>query len=293
MSTLTCVTISTLVIISLFNMVLLMGIMMQLKQKCEEGVVNIPNNVEFNRLSSLVNSRRSKSQKPKFMAALVAIKYNKLILMCGTTIISKFWILSTAHCCNTIKDYPSEDVKVSSNSPKWKLGVPHDILDVIIHKNYSPDSATHNLCLIRVRQMFKDAYEIPVAIASSRYKYIANSTALALGWSSEVNDIDLDKDDIYSTNVRLINYEKCRKMFKNHKIDNSMVCGKNYDKNDCNFDSGGPLFQNNVVIGVVSFETDCANGFFPKVYTRISFFEDWLKQVEALKGVKINAVFKS
>lgn len=262
---------------------------MQMKKCNDDAPVDVAGNVEFNRLSSLL-TRQTKTLRPKFMAALVVMKYNKFLLMCGTTIISEQWIITTAHCCKSVKDYPLVNVKVSSNSARWKFGIPHDVIDIVPHGNYTPKTITHNICLVKVRQPFTETHEIPVPIAGFTYKYVANSTALALGWNSQIDEAT---DDLYGIDVRLLQYDSCKKYFPNADIDRTMICGTSLqDSEGCSFDSGGPLFQDNVVIGVVSFETDCANGIYPRVYTRISYFEKWIRQIATFRRDKIDANFK-
>lgn len=82
-------------------------------------------------------------------------------------------------------------------------------------------------------------------------------------------------------------------MIKTDRVDETMVCAYNIENNDCRFDSGGPLIQNNVVIGIVSFETNCAKRAPPRVFTRMSYFEKWFEMVEKQNDIKIRATFKS
>ncbi|XP_018563414.1 trypsin epsilon-like [Anoplophora glabripennis] len=294
MSQISCITVTTLIVVSLANLILLLTIVLESMKKCNQNVFDMSEHLR-NRpgksLMSLVAGRaQDETTEHKHMAALCLIKYNRVLLICGTTIISKFWVLTAAHCCELVKSYPLEKVKISSNSAKWRNGVAHDVEAIMRHANYSQRTVSHNLCLVKVKTPFVDSLEVPIALAGSRYKYIANTTATTMGWSSK-NGV-YESDQLYSSKVTLVPFSTC-KGINNLNIDDTMVCAWNQAKLDCSYDSGGPLFQNNLVIGIVSFETDCASGDYPRVYTRISYFEKWIGHVEEVRKEKIGARFKS
>ena len=51
----------------------------------------------------------------------------------------------------------------------------------------------------------------------------------------------------------------------------------------CEGDSGGPLIEerSRTIVGIVSFGNGCGERFFPGVYTQVSFYIHWIKQVIA------------
>ncbi|KAJ8923003.1 hypothetical protein NQ315_001551 [Exocentrus adspersus] len=290
MGQISCVTITTLVVVSLANLLLLLTVVLESRRKCSENSYDVTDHLRHGsgkKLMSLVTGRAQDEAKAEHMhmAALCIIKYNRVLLICGTTIVSRYWVLTAGHCCELVKPYPLDKVKVSANSAKWKEGVAHDVEAVMIHPNYTRKTVSHNLCLIKVRNPFVDSMEVPIPLAGSRYKYVANTTATTMGWSSR--DF-YDSDELYSTPVVLVPFTTCRSI-NNLNIDETMVCAKNLAKLDCSYDSGGPLFQNHLVVGVVSFETDCASADYPRVYTRMAYFEKWIGQVEDARGEKIGA----
>ncbi|KAJ8948645.1 hypothetical protein NQ318_022713 [Aromia moschata] len=288
-----CITITTLVVVSLANLVLLLTVVLESRKKCAENPYE-PferlRNAPGKRLLSLVSGEGPGIPEQKYMAALCLIKYNRILLICGTTIISKNWVLTAAHCCELVKTYPLDKVKISSNSAKWRNGIAHDVEVIMRHANYSIKTVSHNVCLIKVKTPFQDNLEVPVTLAGSRYKYIANTSATTLGWSSKYGEYE--NDELYSVQVTLVPFAVCKSVHKIN-IDETMICAKSSPSVDCSYDSGGPLFQNNLVVGIVSFETDCASGMYPRVYTRLSHFEKWIAQVETTMKEKIGVKFKS
>merc|ERR1712183_396218 len=61
-----------------------------------------------------------------------------------------------------------------------------------------------------------------------------------------------------------------------------MLCAARPGKDACSGDSGGPLIvrgadhTEDVVVGIVSWGTGCANPRYPGVYSRISMAYDWI-----------------
>lgn len=267
---------------------LLAGIIYTYKNQCDDMTYTLNDKLAISpegRQLQLIEK-----QNQQFMAALCILKYNRLVLMCGTTIISKYWVITTAHCCTNVLTYDINKLKITSNSARWRLGLIHDVEKVIVHEKYTPATVTHNVCLIRVKTPFGERFEAPLSLAGAQYMYIANTTAITTGWMSDSDQMD----HLYMVDVILVPFQRCKKIHKNSLIDATMVCGRNYDNQvgKCNFDSGGPLIQKNVIIGLVSFETDCASGEYPRVFTRIGYFQQWIKQIEANTKVRIGVKFK-
>jgi len=58
-----------------------------------------------------------------------------------------------------------------------------------------------------------------------------------------------------------------------------MVCAGNEGKSSCQGDSGGPLFDDNgVVVGIVSNGINCGVLGFPVVNTRVSAYDEWIRE---------------
>lgn len=64
-------------------------------------------------------------------------------------------------------------------------------------------------------------------------------------------------------------------------IRESMVCAGVVDKDSCNGDSGGPLFDGSTgtLIGIVSWGQGCAQEGFPGVYSRVGLAVEWINSI--------------
>ncbi|VEN63539.1 unnamed protein product [Callosobruchus maculatus] len=296
MGQISCMSIITLIVVSVANLLLLLIVVLETRRRCNEGMFDSifgERNEEYRinsgkQLLSLAN-KHVEYMGQKHMAALVIIKYDRVVLMCGTTIISPYWVMTTAHCCELVKVYPPERMKVVSNAAAWREGIARDVDDILRHSNYSQKTFSHNICLIRVKTPFQDKNEVPAVIAGAGYKYQANTSGATLGWSSRM--ADHDSDEIYSSKVILVPKHLCMAPQK-YRLDETMFCAKYLQSTECGYDTGGPLIQYNIVIGFVSLEIDCASRVLPRVYTKVGYFEDWIELVERVKKEKIGVTFR-
>ena len=62
-----------------------------------------------------------------------------------------------------------------------------------------------------------------------------------------------------------------------HVID-SMICTYTEGKDTCSGDSGGPLTQDNFLVGITSWSDECAKDGYPGVYTEVTFFLNWIAE---------------
>ncbi|XP_030746955.1 trypsin alpha-3-like [Sitophilus oryzae] len=289
-SAVACFSMTTLLVVSLANLILLVFMIMESRKKCGEDFNDriFKSSALQSKFSSLVDAKNHR-ETPKFMAALVLLKSGTMVLICGTVIISRFWVLTSARCCETVKIYPFERLKIVSNADNWKKGKSHSVENLMRHANFSLKSFSHDVCLIKVGSPFKEIYETPGTLASFRYAYLQDTSATTIGWMTGKTQTS---NRLYFTNVNLISFHRCQTLIKDERVDESMICAYNLENINCNFDSGGSLVQNNVIIGMASFESHCTNRNSPRVFTRISYFQKWIQLVENQNGVKIYANFK-
>lgn len=83
-----------------------------------------------------------------------------------------------------------------------------------------------------------------------------------------------------AAHVSIVSHQSCSEAYRQISIITSgMICASaiNPPRDACQGDSGGPLVANGYLVGIVSWGEGCANAFYPGVYTRVSQYEDWIR----------------
>lgn len=119
---------------------------------------------------------------------------------------------------------------------------------------------------------------IPFACASAP----SDTNAIAIG-NGFTNDSDRKVPPILQyTELKTISKLSCLFTWPSLILRQGVVCAKGEEhRSVCNGDSGGPLITtNNSLIGLASFGSTkgCESGY-PQVFTLISFYQQWIKEV--------------
>lgn len=88
-------------------------------------------------------------------------------------------------------------------------------------------------------------------------------------------------DRLHQATLLTIDQNVCKQRFDTigAVIADSMMCAGKLDMigpDGCFGDSGGPLVYKGLVVGLVSFGYSCGNAYYPGVYTKLSYFTDWI-----------------
>lgn len=121
----------------------------------------------------------------------------------------------------------------------------------------------------------------------------ASAETIATGWGVTRFGSKTKTDDLQKVTLSLFPHEECKQLYGRHRkipqgILRSQLCaGSRTGKQDtCQGDSGGPIqimAQGNsciyYVIGITSFGKSCAVSNAPGVYTKVSYYLDWIEAV--------------
>ncbi|XP_046387320.1 trypsin-7-like [Ischnura elegans] len=207
----------------------------------------------------------------------VSIRYNDKHI-CGGTILGPDWILTAAQCGKGYQR-PSMSVVAGSNTLN-EGGSKHDVLEIIIHEDYSEEQSWRNdLCVMKVTPaIILENGTSAVTLATDTQDPPSGSSAMVVGWGLEETGGTIS-NDLRKAVIPIVDRPACQADYENEKeiYDEQICAGGMGDKDACNGDAGGPLFLDEKQVGIISWGKPCAQSGYPTVFTEVSHYTEWIK----------------
>ncbi|EDV51088.2 brachyurin [Drosophila erecta] len=207
---------------------------------------------------------------------------------CGGTIISDRWIITAAHCTDSLTT--GVDVYLGAHDRKNPKEVGQQIIfvekkNVIVHEKWDADAISDDISLIKLPvpiEFNKYIQPANLPVKSNSYNTYSGENAIASGWG-RTSDAELGATDILQyAKVPIMTNSGCSPWYLG-MVSASNICIKTSGGiSTCNGDSGGPLVLDdgsNTLIGATSFGIvfGCELGW-PGVFTRITYYLDWIEE---------------
>ncbi|XP_065087116.1 melanization protease 1-like [Ochlerotatus camptorhynchus] len=232
----------------------------------------------------------------------VALEYNqgkKQGILCGGSLINTKYVITAAHCVAnvTVKE-------LTIRLGEWDLGNNPDceedddqdcnpdvvnatISKIIIHPRYG--NQRNDIALLRLTEALPDNYTthiLPICLPSSaelRQNSFSDKNVSVVGWG-QTEMASRSQLKMYAKLIIISLMECAEDLSDFNVVLNGMhICARSATdsiRDTCGGDSGGPLQiqlnGNYYLIGVVSFGPPCGRTLLPAVYTRITFYMDWI-----------------
>ncbi|XP_023418167.2 transmembrane protease serine 11C-like [Cavia porcellus] len=201
---------------------------------------------------------------------------------CGATLISNSWLVTAAHCF------------VNTNKPKdWNVSfglllsdpqTQRRVKDIIVHENYHYPARGNDIALVHLYSPVLYSSNIRRAcLPEAAYKFPPNSDVVVTGWGTLKSD-GTSPNVLQKGLVKIIDNKTCNsKEAYDGAVTAGMLCaGFLKGRVDaCQGDSGGPLVRADskgiwFLAGIVSWGDECALPNKPGVYTRVTYYRDWI-----------------
>lgn len=232
----------------------------------------------------------------------VALEYNQRKrqgVRCGGSLINTKYVITAAHC---VANVTVEELKLRlgewdlENNPDCEEDDDGDcnpdvlnvtISRIIVHPRYGKHR--NDIALLRLTEDLPDSYTthiLPICMPLSeelRNNFYTNVNVSVVGWGQT----EMESRSRFKMYAKLIttSLNECSQDLSdlNVKVNEMHICAKSSTdsiRDTCGGDSGGPLQiqlnGNYYLIGIVSFGPPCGRTLLPAVYTRITFYMDWI-----------------
>ncbi|KAK4873165.1 hypothetical protein RN001_015194 [Aquatica leii] len=198
---------------------------------------------------------------------------------CGGSIIDADTVLTAAHCVDK-KDSTKFHVVVGSNQLN-PGGLWYSISHYKVHEDYDPAAATNDIAVMKMLTPIGFTTQVQPIVVDNTFVPDGVKCILS-GWGATSYPGPSSNDLLYFTGD-VIALDQCKLSFPGSPyplLDSNICAFARYGVGGCSGDSGGPLVSNNKQIGIASWVALCAVGA-PDVYTRVSYFSDWIKTQQA------------
>lgn len=213
---------------------------------------------------------------------------------CGASVLSSTWLLTAAHCAK--HDAARYSVIVGAYDIHTKfIGEPKEltIAEFVIHPDYDGsiyDGLPNDLALIRLAEEvdLSSSFVAPIGIADGT-ENLSEKDCTITGWGATRQGYNPGPTSnfLQEAPVEFWTDYACDRMSETGRPAPDHICvGVHGDTSSCNGDSGGPLQCKNgdswVLVGASSYGYMGCNPFWPSVYTRVSYFKDWISSVTGI-----------
>ncbi|XP_017694729.1 PREDICTED: mast cell protease 1A-like isoform X1 [Lepidothrix coronata] len=225
----------------------------------------------------IIGGREVKPHSRPYMAYL-QIESGSDTYRCGGFLIQPDAVLSAAHCVhgkgkvNITVTLGAHNIKKKELSQqKFHVGC------WVIHPRYLNYRSGNDIMLLKLKKKAKmTKYVKPISLPSHNKTVTPGTKCSVSGWG-QTSVTGHRTDVMLEVDLELQREEVCEESFKGYWCQ-SMICAGDMRgrKSTYNGDSGGPLVCNWKAHGIVSYGYQ--NKPFPKVFTRVSYFEPWINE---------------
>src|ERR1700722_8617879 len=250
-----------------------------------------------------------------WQTALYRVSNGHELFTCGGSLVAPGWVLSAAHCFGEgSTDDPAAWTVATRIGKLTPVGLPLDaetrkVKRLVVHEGYDKKTQENDIALMQLAEPLQEpaiALELEPDPAEESNRSVTvtgwgltrwlvskqDKTGHVVFFDGATNDqVDFKKfetPDLRKAEIPLVEVDQCARAYGNgiQKIDGRNLCaGLSQGGVDaCQGDSGGPMMAKSAAgewrqIGVVSWGKGCALAGYPGVYTRVSAFNAWIKNV--------------
>ncbi|OCT98074.1 hypothetical protein XELAEV_18010302mg [Xenopus laevis] len=206
------------------------------------------------------------------MAFLNITSYDKQEVRCGGILISENFVLTAAHCKGSkiVVTLGAHNIDEREESQQ-KI----DVCEQIQHPLYKNDDSKDIMLLKLRRKAVPNQHVLPIRLSQSGPKLKTGDLCNVAGWG-RINKFNYRMaSKLQELDMKVVAPDECTKAFPNYNT-KELICAQNFTepKSSCWGDSGGPLFCDQYLHGLVyGGKGDCGG---PRLFTSVFSYIKWI-----------------
>jgi len=213
----------------------------------------------------------------------------QISVSCGGTLITPRVVVTAAHCIPMNRVFVNMyDITDSNRAEVFTLPLfPRPGYEYVVHPAYDEETRENDVALILLPRDVKNADKIRYAKLNEDTNEPGDGEPLrVMGWGTTSSG-GSSSDILLQAEVDYVTNEVCSSDYPMEIISDGMMCAARSGKDTCQGDSGGPLMlasdegdrcADPILVGITSWGYGCADPDYPGVYTRVSYYADWIKE---------------
>uniref|UniRef100_A0A8C8ZJS7 Serine protease 55 n=1 Tax=Prolemur simus TaxID=1328070 RepID=A0A8C8ZJS7_PROSS len=211
---------------------------------------------------------------------------------CGGSILDKWWILTAAHCLNSVAISAADlNVVVGTNDLTSSHVETKLVTTIVHHKDFKKVNMDNDIALLLLATPITlSDLKVPICLPTEPSPSTWHECWVA-GWGqTDAANKNSMKTDLMKVPMIITDWEECSKDFP--KLTKNMLCAgyKNESYDACQGDSGGPLvctpepggkwYQ----VGIISWGRSCGQKGTSGIYTAVATYSLWINKVTQTEG---------